>query len=91
MIAAFAFPKMPGLVRVERETPAFLTCRLAVGIGPTDAPESVPRFLIRHSRDGRQRERPSGRGKEEVLSHNVPVCENIIANVISLSILKYQI
>ena len=67
--ASAAFPQLTGREGIDLGAAALRAVRLALGIGPTDRNELRMRFLIRHARNGAQRERPCGCGKEEVLRH----------------------
>ena len=80
--AGGAFPELAGRQGINLEASAFRTIRLSIVIGPTDRNELGMRFLIRHARNGAQRERPGGCGKEEVLRHNAP---NLMSDNIKFS------
>ena len=67
--AARAFPQLAGRDRIDLEAAAFRAIRLPAIIGPADRDELGVRLLIRHARNGAQRERPCGCGEEEVLRH----------------------
>jgi len=69
MRAARAFPDRPRLESIDLEAAALWTVGLAPIVSPTDALEGGPRFVIRHARNGAQRERPCGCGEKEVLGH----------------------
>lgn len=71
--ATLAAVNLARLVGVAIEATAARTNWLALRVGPADGLERLPRFLFRHARDGRQRERPGGCAKEEVLCHNANV------------------
>ena len=58
--AAFAAPQRPASIGVHVQATAFGANRLASRLRPANALEGVPRFLIRHPRNGAQGERPGG-------------------------------
>ena len=67
--AAAALPEFAGREGIDLQASALRTIRLAVIIRPADCNKLGMRFLIRHTRNGAQGERPCGCGKEEVLRH----------------------
>lgn len=69
MRAASAFPDRPRRDFVRLEATALWTIRLAGIVSPADALEGGPRLVIRHARNGAQRERPCGCGEKEMLGH----------------------
>ena len=84
-----AFPELASREGVNLEATTLRAVWLAVVIGPTDRGEPGMRFLVRHARNGAQRERPCGCGKKEVLRHtthriryltasNLVPCEGIV-------------
>lgn len=78
MVAPAALPDRPGCERIDLHATAFRAVRFSGIVGPTNAPERVPRFLIRHARNGAQRERPCGCGKEEMLGHENTIFDAVI-------------
>lgn len=64
-----AFPELASSVGVNLHAAAFGAARFAAIIGPADRGELGVRFLIRHTRNGAQTERPCGCGEKEVLRH----------------------
>lgn len=69
MAAAFALPQRAALIGQNLSAAALGAIGLPVVVRPANGLEGFPRFLIRHTRNGAQRERPGGCGKEEVLRH----------------------
>lgn len=69
MRASLALPERPAGIAVNRGATALGAVGLAVVIRPANGLEGFADFLIRHTRNGAQRERPGGCGKEEVLRH----------------------
>ena len=54
MVTAFAFEQRAGLVGIDAHAAAARANRLAVGVSPTDLPESVAGLLLGHARNLRQ-------------------------------------
>ncbi len=81
MVARAAFPDWPCRERIDFEATAFRAVRLSVVIGPADALEHLPRFIIRHARDDAQGERPCGCGKEEMLGHGTTVFDAVVHRI----------
>jgi len=67
--APAAFPRGPRPERVDIEATALWTIGLACIVSPADALEGGPRLVIRHARNGAQRERPCGCGEEKMRGH----------------------
>jgi hypothetical protein len=72
--AGAAFPQLAGREGINLETPAFWAIRFTMIVAPSDRDELGVRFLIRHARNGAQRERPCCCGEEEVLRHHQIRC-----------------
>lgn len=87
MIAGFAFPKVTGLVGVEREATAFRTMGLALGVGPADALERLTSFLIRHTGTVARESDRAAVDRRKCCA----ICDSKISHLVSLSIAKYQI
>ena len=69
MRAARAFPNRPRRNLVRLEATALWAIGLAAIVSPSNALKGGPRLIVRHARNGAQRERPCGCGEKEMLGH----------------------
>ena len=69
VVARLALPDAAGCIGVDRRAFAAWAERRAAVVGKSDGRERRVGLVVGHAKDRLQAQRPSGGGKEEVLSH----------------------